>query len=250
VKRCLCKPGVIPAAIALAAFIQQAPALGAQTASYCTSLQQLSVLDYCFQNPVFVEHADKCLVRFDQDIVAGRNRLTSGFQKHDKASASAQLSKFENSGTDLTDTDRSLKALIATGQQARAELVAYINSLIYTGHPVLEFLQYNGLLAARQSDPCWRDNHQRMLERLAKLDKKIDELKRADIETSALNKISGSRQRGLDITPDTSSRAPASRTVGLGAGKLVPFGKSARSSSTITGKIHKENNIPTAKGSP
>ena len=166
--------------------------------TYCTSLEKLSTLDYCIDNSVFVEEADQCLARLNSEIAKQHVKLARAMGKNDRNSRSSQKSKVDNEEKDLAATENSLRDLLSKTQKAHEELNAYVDALIYTGHPALTFLKENDLLSERQADPCWKDNFDQLKKRISRLETIAADLKQANTQTIALKKSSGLIQNNLN----------------------------------------------------
>jgi hypothetical protein len=214
---------------ALGLFLAASAAAGP---SNCTpGLEVRSRVVYCFENKLFVAAADECLEKFDAEVAARSVALSGAFADTAGRSASAQQSKMANTDTDFSGTSASLGTLLDVAARARGELVAYTRNLIYVNDASPAFIDYFGLLADHQQDPCFHDNYQALLDRIAKLDHRIADLRRTNEQVLAMAGVIGARRGNLELG---GGAALVKGGIGQGAGKS---GANRNPASTITGAI-------------
>jgi hypothetical protein len=213
--------------MSLAWLLLAVPAFAAP-AEYCPPLAGVRAsVDYCFQNTRYLESADACLGKLDDDVSLSRARLARDFAAHDTRSTPAQRSKLANSSADLVDTGASLQSLLERARLARNELVAYARALMLPGDPAPALVDDYGLSAHLSAFSCFHDPYEGLRARIARLDGKIGDLARA---AASATKLRQGSQEGLERLAATEAPGKARASVAAGAA-----GAARAPASTITG---------------
>lgn len=214
----------------------EASSLAAGPEPYCNPLAQVAEkVSFCHQNEYYVQVADLCLKKFDNEVSAYQASLAQGFVRNGENSASAQHAKLGNSGANLGNTHAALSALLEKGKRARAELAAYGETMIYPGNPSAAFLARTQLAGHLATFVCYRENREFLNARIASLNGKLADLERTDKMAGSLNARTGAYQQNLNQSAGTGSVKRGTAAQARGAVKR-PKAKA----STISGEIKKE----------
>ena len=134
-------------------------------------------IEYCFDNNLFVQSADKCLQGFEAEIVKYQKSLSTRLAQIGAATDNAQSEKFKNNQNDLLETSKALTNLIKTGEIAKADLFRYKEAMILPGAPSKSYVEENGLYELLSSAICFKNNQIAIDNQISSLEKKILELK-------------------------------------------------------------------------
>lgn len=213
---------------------------GAAEKPYCVPLAEVdSQVEFCYQNEFYTQAAELCLQKLQNDVNQTQAQLARGFTRNDAASASAQRLKQQNMKQDLHETNVGFLGLLARAKRARAELSAYVRTMILPGAPSEDIASDPVIFAIMSRSACYANNRVRLEQQIADLDKKISELQAANGQTVQLHQAA---QNNLQRLGDEPNRRPASVRATVGQGSALPArkGHTPQKASTITGQIKNE----------
>jgi hypothetical protein len=195
--------------------------------TYCHPLDYLqkSVKD-CADNHTFVEAANLCLQKIDRDVQAYQTALAANMQAANAAAADAQSSRITNNGTNLTNMNATLTALLASAQLARTQLVGYEQNFVWPGPLPYSAVHAMGAEGFLGQFSCYGETKKYMDAALTKLDGKILSLQKTATEAAKLDKLSGKSAGSLKSSTYSKTvqqgRAPAQELPKYKPGQNAP----------------------------
>jgi hypothetical protein len=220
-----------------------APAVAEGDGGYCYPLRELvGKVGSCSANALFTQAAELCLARIDQESRLAARPLEAQTATGAAAGPAGRIRQT----TTLASSERALA-------EARAELalvkaraafalsdVDYYSQVLVWPHPVAAGSN-DEMFAALMKEPCFGDNETRLESARRRLVQDIAQLEAATQVARALETGDATARAHLGASAPT---ATARGTHGVGRGTAsVPAARPDRHGSTITGKVHQEDEI-------
>lgn len=211
-----------------------------QAAPICEPLENLTQrVNYCDENPTYVEPAKACLQSYKALVDAENARIQSVLNRDvNNASGTQQEVDFQTTQKVLASADATLTSLISQGRQVQTEFNAMTDDFvlpIYEAYPEdydIDPYSRHGQTVFREKECCGEpmEDFDGMKAELRKI---LSDLEKTKAKTVALHKTSSFKEANLDsVNPATTG------TKNVGNGGRVPSsirGKSKNKGSSITG---------------